>query len=238
MPISTTPPAKNKGFSLLEILIALAIGALVLGLAVGLGLEFSSRKDLEATMEKIERAVLFAVDEAALRNSIVRLRFLLDRSPQEFVLEFSPVSNFVLPKGIQKLDNAGELGEEEGKKQKEMLAKINKKFSRIKEFQDSNEILPRNVHVIGIGTASLEKIIFGPEASIFIYPDGEKDGAIVILGTDEEMASLSVEEFGFNFARKFIKNPPLPPEPDREEGALLDEQFEKAKEIFAQWIGN
>ena len=61
----------SRGFSLLEILVALAIGASLYGLYQA-GTQ-SGRKNLDELATSLERAVRYSVDEAALRNSIVRI---------------------------------------------------------------------------------------------------------------------------------------------------------------------
>ena len=243
MRIFTIPPSAGKGtepggFSLLEILIALFIGAIILGLGLGLKFGSSDRERMEETMELIERAVRFGVDEAVLRNRIVRLHFLLDEQPQQFTMEYAPEEDFVLSKKVVDWESEDDLGEEEKKEQRELLEEINKQFQPVREFQEEAQALPEGVRVFGVATSAFERLIVGPEVSLFIYPTGEKDGALVVLGNGGEMATLSIEEFTLDFARKWIKNPPsLSEDGDDDDLEIPTEaQMEKAKGLFEQWL--
>jgi len=57
----------------------------------------STRRNLDEALNDIERAVRFSVDEAALRNAMIRVRFKFDQDPQTWSVEFCPNGNFVLP---------------------------------------------------------------------------------------------------------------------------------------------
>ena len=227
----------SEGFSLLEILIALFLGAIILGLGLGLKTDSSGRDRMEESMDLIERAVRFGVDEAVLRNRIVRLHFLLEGEPQGFTLEYAPEENFVLSKKVMDWDNEENLDEGEREEQRKILEEINQQFQPVEEFQEENRFLPQGVRIVGVATGAFERLIIGPEVSFFIYPTGEKDGALFVLGNDEEMATLKVEEFAMDFERGWIKNPPSLLEGDDEEAVIpTPGQLEKAKELFEQWL--
>ena len=225
----------QRGFSLLEILITLVIASLVVALATTVNFGTSNREHLENTMEKLERAVRFAVDEAVLRNRMVRLHFILDTYPQEFAVEFGPDGDFVLPKKMLELDNADNLGETEREAQAKLLKDVNRQFNRVREFQEENEVLPEEVQIVGVGVMNLGKLIYGPNASIFVYPVGEKDGAMIILQTAEEIGTLVIEEFNLNFKRHFEKAPPL--EDDGEE-VLSKARRDMVEKLFTDWLRN
>ena len=227
-----------KGFSLLEILIALFIGAIILGLGLGLKFESSAREKMEETMDLIERAVRFGVDEAVLRNRIIRLHFLLEEQPPQFSMEYAPEEDFVLSKKIVDWENEDDLDTEEKEKQREFLEELNKQFQPVQEFQEGGQPLPEGVRIFGVATGAFERLISGPEVSLFIYPTGEKDGALIVLGNDEEMATLSIEEFTLDFEREWIKNPPFlsEDEDDDEVEIPTPAQMEKTKGLYKQWL--
>ena len=132
------------------------------------------------------------------------------------------------------------MGEKDRKEQQALLEEINKQFRPIAEFQEENQSLPEQVRIFGVGTTAFERFIGGPEVSFFIYPTGEKDGALFVLGTEEEMATLGIGEFSLDFKRSIIENPP---EPEVEEDDDGDEteiptqgQWIKSKELFEQWL--
>ena len=239
IPPSEDRTIASKGFSLLEILMALFIGTLILGLGLTIKFESSDRNKLEEAMEMLEKAVRFGVDEAVLRNRIVRLHFFLEEYPQQFTLEYASDENFVLSKKIKDRDDEENLSEEERKEQREILEEINKQFQPVEEFLEENLSFPEEVRIFGIGTTAVERLIGGLEASFFIYPSGEKDGALVILGTEEEMGTLSIEEFTMDFQRNWIKNPKKleqEEDDDGEGGIPTPEQWKKSKELFEKWL--
>ena len=231
----------TRGFSLLEILMALFIGVLILGLTASVSFESSPREQLEESMDLLERAVRFGMDEAVLRNRIVRIHFLLDQDPQQFTLEYAPEEDFVLSKKIRDWDEEDfeDLEEEEKKRRREILEQINKRFQPVEEFREEAKPLPGGVRVFGVGTTAFERLIGSPEASLFVYPTGEKDGALIVLGNGEEMGTLAIEEFTLDFSREWIENPPEPSpevEEDFEEEFPTPGQWKKSKELFEKWL--
>jgi prepilin-type N-terminal cleavage/methylation domain-containing protein len=68
---------KNQGFTVIEILVALVLITLVM--AVAISDPFNSSEDLYKEADGLERSIRFMGDEAALRNSVVRIHFLLDK---------------------------------------------------------------------------------------------------------------------------------------------------------------
>ena len=239
IPPSEDKKIASKGFSLLEILMALFIGTLILGLGLTIKFESSDRSQLEEAMEMLEKAVRFGVDEAVLRNRIVRLHFFLEEYPQQFRLEYASDENFVLSKKIKDGEDEEDLSEEELEEQREILEKINKQFQPVEEFQEENLSLPERVRIFGVGTTAFERLFGALEVSFFIYPSGEKDGALIILGTEEEMGTLSIEEFNMDFRRNWIKNPEELEQVEDGEGEVeipTPGQWKKSKELFEKWL--
>ncbi|TNF02491.1 MAG: prepilin-type N-terminal cleavage/methylation domain-containing protein [Deltaproteobacteria bacterium] len=215
----------NGGFTLIEMLVAMFLVVLVLALAANVS--FSSREDLDETLFDIERAIRFGVDEAALKNAMIRLNFILDKKPQKYSLEYGPNDNFVLPQKLFEAVDTSEMDEEERKNTE--AAKIAKKFNKIKEFQDSDRELAENVRIIGVGSNLYEDMITDFQASMYIYPTGEKDKGIVILATDEELASISWNAFTSDFDINYYKYS------DSDFVNDVERQTELALEIFGKW---
>ena len=117
----------DQGFTLIEILVALVLIVLVMSLALNSPL--SSRSDLDKEVNSLERAIRFMSDEAALKNTVIRLHFLLDKEPQEYALEFGPSDSFILPPKPE-FDTKVETKEEEDIKKKE-AKNLNQKFNKI-----------------------------------------------------------------------------------------------------------
>ena len=215
----------NQGFTLIEILVALVLIVLVSSLA--LSHPFSSRNDLDKEVNYLERAVRFMTDEAALKNSVVRLHFMLNKEPQEYAVEYGPSDSFILPPKPE-FETKTETKEEEEKKKKD-LKNLNHKFNKITEFQDKNSELPSNIKIIGIATPQSEKLQMTGEVSIYAFPTGEKDEALVIIGSDEDIISIKVNPFSMQITHQVF---PLGKIVDKE---LAEKQQEKAREIFEKW---
>ena len=221
--------SSRKGFSLLEVLVALFLGSLILSFAATIKYDFSDHDKMESTIDKVKRAVRFAVDESALKNTVIRIRFFLEKNPQEFTIEFSENVDFVIPKAATEQSN----NDSEEVEQQEIMKKMNKGFHVVKEFKDEPEEIPSGVYIIGVGTSLYDSFITNGEASIFIYPSGEKDGAVLLLGSNQEMSYLEVEEFTIDFKEGFIKHEDI----DDSNQTIQDYQIERAKVIFEQWKG-
>ena len=191
--------SNNRAFSLLEILVALTLGASLYGLYQSSS--NSTREALDMTMNDIERAVRFSVDEAALRNRMVRIHFLLDKEPQEYAVEYGPDDNFVIP--ASKSGSFSSLSEKEQEQAKKSMDTVNKKFNRVNEFSEGNRVIDDFVKVLGIGTSISTDITTEFHSSIYVYPTGEKDGAIIILGTDDEIAVITMDHFTQDFKRVY-----------------------------------
>ncbi len=215
----------NQGFTLIEILVALVLIALASSIAISH--PFSSRKDLDKEVNSIERAIRFMSDEAALKNTVIRLHFILNKEPQEYAVEYGPSDSFILPPKPE-FETKVETKEEEEKKAKESQS-INQKFNKISEFQDKNSEMPENIKIVGVATPQSEKLQYSGEVSIYSFPNGEKDEALVILGSDEDIISIKVNAFSMKIEHQVYN---LGPTTEKD---LLEKQQEKAKEVFEKW---
>ncbi|RLA65402.1 MAG: hypothetical protein DRQ88_03370 [Epsilonproteobacteria bacterium] len=218
----------DRGFSLLEILVALAIGASIYGLyEAG---SHSGRKNLEELGTNLERAVRYSVDESALRNTIVRIHFLFDTDPQEYAVEFGPDDSFVLP--IIKGGGSEGVSLKDREKYVNQIQKLNKSFNLVKEFDEKNRQISDNISVIGIGTSLSEELITDFHASIYFYPSGEKDSVIIILGSEEEVMSITIDPFTLEMEREYRAFSVEKYDKD----LILAQQKELAEELFNEWI--
>ena len=215
----------NQGFTLIEILVALVLVAIVLGLA--LPDSFSTAGNLDQQSDDIERSVRFMSDEAALRNSVIRLHFMLGKSPQEYAIEYGPSSSFVLPPESEIEPTTLTLDEQEKAKKEE--SSLNLKFNKIKEFQESNKEVEEDIKILGIGHSNSKKLKTTGDVSIYTFPTGEKDEAIIILGNEVKIISLEVNAFNQKIEKKSYN---IEAVGNRD---IVDVQSELAKEIFDKW---
>jgi len=185
------PLFSNLGFTLIEILIALALMSLVFSFA--LNYNFTSRQLLESESKKIERAINYASDEAPLRNKVIRLKFKLEEPPQGFSIEYGPDENFVLPaKKVPEKDN---LTESQILEIEEELKKLDRNFLPITDIDEANLKIDESIQVLGIGVLEDKKIIFDFYPSVHFYPSGEKDAVIIFMASDEEIIAIVVSPF-------------------------------------------
>lgn len=218
----------NQGFTVIEILVALVLVVLVLSLAMSSSFNSSNHLDEEA--ENLERAVRFMADESALRNSVVRLHFMLGKAPQEYAIEYGPSDSFILPPEPE--SEAASLSKEEQEKADALLKSVNMKFNKVQEFQDSNSQVAEDVKILGIGSSASSKFKDTGDVSIYAFPTGEKDDALILLATDEAVVSLEINAFNQKIEKTTHKLENLS---NRE---IVDLQAQKAKEIFEQWLKN
>lgn len=207
-------------------LIALVLVVTITGLTIG-G-QFSNDEDLRDESEKIRRALYFMSDEAALKNAVIRLHFMLDRAPQEYAVEYGPSDSFILPPDSD-LDSKV-LNKEEEEKIAKAKKELNLKFNKIKEFQESNTEISDGVKILGIGTASAKALKTTGDVSIYAFPTGEKDDALILIADEAAIISLEVDPFGQNVDSKVTQVEAVG---NRD---INDVLAEKAKEIFETWL--
>lgn len=225
-PIQSKILKSNQGFTVIEILIALVLIISILGLV--LSDPFSTSADLDQQSDDVERATRFMSDEAALRNAVVRLHFMLGKAPQEYAIEYGPSDTFILPP-ISDFETTTVSKEEEEKAAK-LLRETNLKFNKVKEFQESNTEVHESVKIIGIGHSNSQKLKSTGDVSVYAFPTGEKDDAIIIMANEERMISLEINPFNQKIEKKTFKIEALG------NTDILDVQNQKAKEIFETWL--
>ena len=216
----------NRGFTLLEILVTLFIAALIT-LALSSG-GFVGRERLEEVINTLERTYRFAMDEAVLRNRIVRLHFYLDRNPQEYTVEYGQDAHFVIPSSILARGERRSLQEEEDLQ--ETQQNVNKQFTRIEEFAEGGRKIPENILITGIGSGLHKVLVSEGEISLYIYPDGEKDSSFVAVSDNADLVVMTTDAFTNDMN---IEQRPIT---DITEDNVLEKTFELTKELFDQWI--
>lgn len=228
MPISVQKTSKitsnHQGFSLIEILVALVLGSMVF-LLVSTSDNVQSHRDLKAAMENIERSMMFAANESVLRNTVVRLRFSLDQDPPEYTVEYGPAGNLPLPEMPEKTVTS--LADEKALKDK--AAALSRQFNKVEEFEDIKQEINPTVTLLGIATTTQKGIQSEGEASIYFYPTGEKDGALVFFGTTEEFAYIEVAPF-LSESRSLFQT--LDPASVAKVGDVLQTKMD---EVYREW---
>lgn len=214
------------GFSLIEILVALLLASLVL-LTFSTNPSTQLHRDLQSAVADIERAINFASNESILRNTVVRLRLDLEKNPIEYNVEYGPPGNMPLPdmpveKSYKSLD--------EEKAEAEKVAALNKQFTKVEEFENIRHELSPDVLVLGAATSFQKKIVSEENVSIYFYPTGEKDAAIVFFATEDEIAYLEVQPF-LSETRSVFE--PLNSESVAKKEDILQTRMD---EVYKEWI--
>lgn len=195
MPILTQKTSNhfsnNQGFSLIEILVALLLAALVF-LAVPSGDSAQKHRELKTAVEDIDRSIRFASNEAVLRNTVVRLRIAMDKEPVEYFVEYGPAGNLPLP-DLQ--NDKKSLSLEEEKQLMDKQASLNRLFTKVEEFDEIKHELSPNVTILGLATESQKKLVNQGDANIYFYPTGEKDASVIFFNTSEELSYIVIEPF-------------------------------------------
>lgn len=217
---------KEQGFSLLEILVALVLAGLVF-LAVPSGDSALKHRELKTAVEDLDRAIRFAANESILRNTVVRVRIILDKTPLEYVVEYGPAGNLPLPEPNEKTN----LSLQEEKAELEKKKSFDREFTKVAEFEDIKHEIHPDVSILGIGSTAAKKLIKEGDASIYFFPTGEKDGAIIFFSTTEEMAFLKVEPFLSDTTNTF--------EPIKASVAKLEDLLQtRMDEVYKEWMSH
>lgn len=214
----------QQGFTLVEILIGLTLLVVILTL-IPISLTGTDREKIQEAMTKVDRAVRFATDEAILRNSVVRIRFDLEKDPNEYFIEFGSGANIVLPEA----KDLSELSIKDRERELEKAQKLDGQFNVVSEFEESNETFPEGISLYALGTTYYPELMVEGMVSLYFYPTGERDSALLIFNSIEEMATLSISPFEsatfdnyYPFSQTELDN--------------VDDTLEnKSKELFEKW---
>jgi len=217
----------NHGFTLIEILVAMILIIVVLYAFSGMN-PFDSKNDLEDAVLDFKRAVRFIADESALRNTTTRIHIYMDKSPQEWSVEYGPSANFI--QAPKKENETQTISKEEEEKLQKETKQINLKFQRVTEFMDENKEVSDNVKVVGLGNLQSDFLQTKGEVAIYSYPTGEKDQAILFLADDERLAAIKIDAFSNKITHNYYLLGTI------EEKDIESKISQKTKEIFEKWL--
>jgi prepilin-type N-terminal cleavage/methylation domain-containing protein len=216
----------DQGFSLIEILVALVLAAMIF-LAVPSSDNVQKHRDLQTAVDDLDRSVRFAGNEAVLRNTVVRLKISLDKTPVEYTVEYGPAGNLPLPDMPEKTSKSLE----EEKSERDKLVALDRQFNKVEEFEDIKHELSNDVTILGMASTSAKKLVREGEATLYFYPTGEKDGGLIIFSTIEEIAYLEIAPFLSETKSVF--------EPLKTSGVAKLEDILQTRmdEVYKEWLG-
>ena len=167
----------NKGFSLLEILVAMALVALIFSMVANFN--FTSKQASEELVEDLRTAIESATDEATLKNSNVRFQFELsstdlnveEETPledqtQTIFFEYALNSDELLEK--KERVNRSELTQTQLEKFIEFEDSEKNNFARISSLKGGKIEVEYPVRLLGIGYPNEDKFITTLSSSIFL----------------------------------------------------------------------
>ena len=215
----------QKGFSLIEILVAMTLGALLLYVAVS-NPGASDRDGLDKAMDTVEKVVQFSINESILRNRITRTSFDLSGETSKISVEYSHDKEFVLPE-VSAYDGIS-LGEREKKAKEKLVKKVNSGFKPVGDIDKEKLQIPESVEILGVATSLRPALITDEKTSLYVYPSGERDKALIIFAVFNEIAALMVEPYTGEFKRKYRTV-----HPKKE----LDQEYEQiTEELLDEWL--
>ena len=215
----------SQGLSLIEILVALSIGSLLVYVSLT-NPGKSEESELERAMDLIEKLTNFSINESILRNRVTRVHFDLTDEKAKIKVEYSKENQFTLP-DIAKHDGK-DLSTKERESKKKLENKLNSGFSEIDEFESEQLDLPDGVRILGIATSLRPIMIIDGKISIYTYPSGERDRALMIFSIFEHIATLTIEPYTGEFKRDYIE---VSAKDD------LEKEYEDALEkLLTEWL--
>lgn len=186
------------GLSLIEIMMSLAIVALMVGGAT-LGFRSLVKSELRGTAARLAGAIRYSYDRAISTGAYYRLRF--DLTEQSYKLERAE-GRVVLSREKERAGRNGEglnqdkVAEEEEKEQerrsgtsglpKELLPPPSPKRAKFEQFKDSTvpEVKLKKVKILDIYTPRQPEPYSKGEAYLHFFPDGHAERAVIHLGAD------------------------------------------------------
>lgn len=220
----------HQGFSLVEVLVAIALMATVFTLVTSTS---DSRGELEESILHFDRAVKVASNESILRNTVTRIFIdfeAVDEESEEttvtYSVQFGPSGGLVLPKA----EDLSKIGLNDLEKYEERQKKFNSKFNTVADFE--KRVLPEDIKFQGVASSYIKDIQTEGKLSIYFYPTGERDDAVIFLTSNNELAYLKIQAFSDQTILKYA--PLSKSELDNPQDSLDN----KIKEVHSQWLSN
>jgi prepilin-type N-terminal cleavage/methylation domain-containing protein len=172
-----------RGFTLIEIMVTIAIIALITALAVP-GLNYAFRTDTEAFARQLSSVFRESRDRALLRRVLVRVNF--DLTKQAYWVEEAPAA-YLLPSEAEEKKAQEDAGRTFKEDEQESA------FRLVKEITPNKRSVPKGIKIVKIISPRFKEPITEAEAQIYYRPNGISDAAILHLeDTDKIQRSISI----------------------------------------------
>ncbi|MDD0852298.1 prepilin-type N-terminal cleavage/methylation domain-containing protein [Halobacteriovorax sp. GB3] len=223
----------KQGFTLIEILVALAILALTATMMIGFF--DTDRAELDKAASTLEKAVALSESEAIYRNSFTRIFFDLKSdtdleysdnpvilsTPQIYTVQYGTDSKITIDPELFQID--------EDEDDEELLAlskKQEQNFQPLPELEEGKVEIASTVRIFSIGSSLLKSNVTEGKIALYTFPNGEKDAGIIILGTTSELVSLTIEPFSSRTERRYYDI----------RGKQIEEIREIVEGIYNEWL--
>jgi len=162
---------KATGFSLIEVLVALAIIALISAIAIP-SFTYVFRTSTESFSRQMANLLRESRDRALLKDVIIRIQYNLDE--QKYWVEEAP-SSVLLPPALS----------EKEQREKEKEEKNNDGFRLVREITKDKKEVPSGLRIVEVLSPRIKKPIREGIAEVYYFPNGTAEAAILKIEDQE-----------------------------------------------------
>ncbi len=164
---------KAAGFSLIEVLVAIALIALVSAVAIP-SFTYVFRTSTESFSRQLANLLRECRDRALLKDMIIRVRF--DLGEQKYWVEEGP-SSILLP---PELSDREAKDKERGKEKDSDKKKSNSDgFALVRDLTKDKKEVPNGLRITEIISPRVKKPIAEGNADVYYFPNGTAEAAII-----------------------------------------------------------
>lgn len=143
-------------------------------------------------MSKITRAVRFSQNESILRNTIIRLKINISgEERQSYSVDFGPSETLPLPE----IRDPEKLSLKERERQNKVISNLDNQFTLLPELEGEDLNFSERIIIQGVGASDKDYIQTEGSFSLYFYPTGEKDSAMIFLSSYDEIGTVSIQNY-------------------------------------------
>ncbi len=194
----------HRGFTLLEIIIAMGIAALIMASVMG-ALASTDSSRMGAFSNEFIRTIRYAYNQAALTNTYYRIQ--MDLTEQSYVLEYSDTPFYIVREDdeIELIRKTNEEKNNSGVDADEAAATAGAaagtgEFSETEDEFLELKPIPSGIRIAGMQTQHQKQEQEEGKAFLYFFPRGRTEFAVIHLSDDEgeEMLTLAVNPLTAN----------------------------------------